>query len=59
MVYGASLGLIVGGLVLTRKVIIVALQIVGYCARRALPGPDHRGDLPRMSRWRLGSRARH
>lgn len=54
LVYAASLGLIVGGIALTRRVIIVALQIVGYCARRALPGPGQRRDLPRMSRWRLG-----
>jgi len=48
LVYAVSLASIVVGLVLTREVVVLAAQIIGYCARRALPGPGP--SLPRQSR---------
>ena len=51
LVYAVSLVSIIVGLLLTREVVILALQVIGYCARRALPGPDPR--LPRRPRWWL------
>jgi hypothetical protein len=54
VVYVSSMALLIVGLMLTRQVVILARQIAGYCARRALPGPEKERDLPRRPRWRMG-----
>jgi hypothetical protein len=58
LAYVGSLALIIAGVTLTREVVVLALQILGYCSRRALPGRVRRADLPRQPRWRIARGAR-
>lgn len=49
-VYAAALAAVVAALLLSREIVWAGRRIIGYCARRALPGHAANGLLPGASR---------